>query len=179
MKNYYWRVWNVLFCAHVYVNQSNHFVVWMCPGFICIWRWVPSGGWILRDLFSNPEPRDARKSAFGLAQSANPLTSPAKSHQLLCFLSSCLFSHSLFLSRRLIQFLFTSLFLSAWLARMMLWVARILFVLNGIWPGHSWVPVFLQCFFFHCRSNTCTQDPSTNSRHLGNSAANCVEFCYT
>lgn len=173
--------WSVSFCVCVYVSQSNHFVVWMCPGFICIWRWVHSRGWILRDLFCNPEPSDARASAFCLAQSANPSTSPAKSHQLLCFLLSRLFSHFLFLSQRLIQFLFTSLFLSAWLARTML--SHILFVLNGLWPSHSWVPVFLRCFFPPYFSlsfkHRCTWDLSTNSRRLGNSLAHCVEFCYT
>ncbi len=162
MHNSYWRVWSVSLCVCVYVSQSNHFVVWMCPGFICIWRWVHSRGWILRDLFCNPEPRDARASAFCLAHSANPSSSPAKSHQLLCVLFSRLFSHFLYLSQRPIQFLFTSLFLSVWLARMMLWVSHIWFVLNGLWPSHSWVPVFLHCFFsliFHYLSQHVHMGP--------------------
>lgn len=40
-------------CVCVCTNWSKHLELWMCPGFICIWRWVHSGGWILRDLFSN------------------------------------------------------------------------------------------------------------------------------
>ncbi len=105
-----WGLWVLSVCVHVNVKQSDHFAVWMCPGFICIWRWVHSGGWIPRDLFSNLEPRDARTSAFCLTQSANPLMSPAKSRWLLCFPSSRLLSRFLFLSRRLSQFLFTSPF---------------------------------------------------------------------
>lgn len=123
----------------VFTNQFNHFVVWMCPGFICIWRWLHLGDWMPRDLFCNPgAERDARVSAFCLRQSANPLTSPAKSHYLVSLLSS-LFTLSVPISFSLIQFL------SAWLARTLLWVSHILFVLNGLWPSHSWVPVFLQC----------------------------------
>lgn len=109
--------------------------------------------------FQQPASRDARASAFCLTQSANPLTSPAKSHRPLCFLSSRLFSPVLFLSRHLVQFLFTSLFLSARLAPIVLWAAHILLVLNGLWPGHSWVPVFLYfsvLFLFHHLSNKCT-----------------------
>ena len=70
---------------------------WSRPGFICIWRWVHSRGWIiLKESFSATQNR-----------SANPLTSPAKSHQTLFSPPS---SFHTFCSH-LINLCFTSLFL--------------------------------------------------------------------
>lgn len=146
MKSFTYRIclWGTTFLNVSFVcmfTRTDSSILCVC--FICIWRWVHSGGWIPRDPFTHQ--RDARLSEFCLAQSANPLTSPASSHQPLCFL---LF---LFISVPL-NFFSPSLFLSARLARAMLWVSHMVvcfeWSLTRSQLGSSVFP-------FHRLSNMC------------------------
>lgn len=77
--------WHFLLYLPVYVKQSYIVLGWMCPALNCIWRRVNSGVWILRDFFLDPEPRDARTSAFCFAQCANPFLH-LPTQWLSCFL---------------------------------------------------------------------------------------------
>lgn len=134
---------------------------------------------MLGDLFSNLRTKRCQgECILPFAQSANPLTSPAKRRQLLCSLSSRLFSHfSVPISAPPFKFHFTSFTASAFSPGWQEWCFEFhIFCL--FWMVFEQVTAGFQCFsqcFFRTRGH---KDPHLpNSRHLGNSVAHWAE-CY-